>query len=270
MNLQKILKRENLKLKRSLGQNFLINKDIANKVVKIANINGDEKIIEIGIGSGMLTREIVKYGVQVIAFEVDLRLKKLHKDIVQADNVKIYYKDFLKYKLENIELSKVKYIANIPYNITSPILEKILFNGPDFILAVLMVQKEFAERIIAEPGTKAYGALSVKTNTFSNIQKVMSISRKNFFPEPNVDSSVLKFTMKGEKTIPFEEKREFNKFINLCFSHRRKQLKNNLKSLIDKPEELLKKHRIDPKARAEQLKIEQFVSLFEGYKRVVK
>ncbi|MFO7882150.1 MAG: 16S rRNA (adenine(1518)-N(6)/adenine(1519)-N(6))-dimethyltransferase RsmA [Kosmotogaceae bacterium] len=270
MKLQKRLRKENIRLKKSLGQNFLINKDIANKIVKIANINGDEKIIEIGMGSGMLTREIVKYGVQVVVFEVDLSLKQLHKDIIQANNVKIYYKDFLKYKLENIESSKIKYIANIPYNITSPILEKILFNGPDFILAVLMVQKEFAERIIAEPGSKAYGALTVKMNTFSNIQKVMSVSRKNFFPEPNVDSSVLKLTMKVENVIPFEERKKFNRFINLCFSHRRKQLKNNLKGLIDKPEEFIAKYGIEPKARAEELDLEQFISLFEGYQRVVK
>ncbi len=270
MKLERFLKEMNIYPKKSLGQNFLINKNVARRIVNAADVKLDETVIEIGVGTGVLTEELAKHTKNIVGFEIDRNMRKLHDDLLSLDNVEIIYEDFLKYDLYNYSEDKIKYVANIPYNITSPLLEKIIFNGPEFVSAVLMVQKEFAERILAEKGSKKYGSLTVKLRVFLDISKEIEISRKNFYPVPNVDTVVVKLDFKKDTPIALHNRRDFNRFVNICFSHRRKQLKNNLKGLMKKPEEFLNNYGIDPKIRAEELSIKQFVSLFEGYQRVVK
>lgn len=270
MNYERLLKKLKIFPKKSLGQNFLTNKNIAYRIVRSADVKVDETILEIGVGTGILTEELAKQAKIVVGFEIDRNMRKVHLDLLSMDNVEIIYDDFLKHDLYNYSGEKLKYVANIPYNITSPLLEKIVFNGPRFISAVLMVQKEFAERLLAKNGSKKYGSLTVKMNAFLDITKKMDISRKNFYPVPNVDTTVVKLDIKKDFLIDFSKRKEFNKFVNACFSHRRKQLKNNLKAFIEDPEKFLESYGINTKIRAEELSIEQFVSLFKGYQRVVK
>jgi 16S rRNA (adenine1518-N6/adenine1519-N6)-dimethyltransferase len=270
MKVEKLLRKLKIHPRKSLGQNFLTNRNIAERIVKLSGAKKDETIIEIGVGTGVLTEEIAKHAKNVIGFEIDRNMRKLHRDLLSMDNVEIIYDDFLKQDLYNYSVDKLKYIANIPYNITSPLLEKIVFNGPKFISAVFMVQKEFAERMLARHGSKKYGSMTVKLKTFLNINREMNISKRNFYPVPNIDTVVIKLDFRKNIPIDFSNRKAFNSFVNVCFSHRRKQLKNNLKGLVEKPEEFLEKYEINPKIRAEELKIDQFVTLFKEYKRVVK
>ncbi|WP_129408276.1 16S rRNA (adenine(1518)-N(6)/adenine(1519)-N(6))-dimethyltransferase RsmA [Marinitoga lauensis] len=253
------LKKYNIYLKKSLGQNFLATLDYANKIVQKAGITNDDTVIEIGPGAGTLTEALAKTGAKIFAFEIDLRLKPLLKERFQNyANINIQFIDFLKADLS--KFNKPKYVANIPYYITSPILEKIFLETPDFQLATLMVQKEYGERMLAKSG-KNYSPLSIFVQFFCNVEKLITVPPHAFIPNPKVDSVVIKLTPKHN--IPDIDKNNFFKFVHIAFSQRRKTIKNNLKSLFgDKTEDVLKKCNIDPKTRPENISIEKFIEIF--------
>ncbi|WGS65805.1 16S rRNA (adenine(1518)-N(6)/adenine(1519)-N(6))-dimethyltransferase RsmA [Marinitoga aeolica] len=253
------LKKYNIYLKKSLGQNFLATEVYAKKIVQKSGITNEDTVIEIGPGAGTLTEALAKTGAKIFAFEIDQRLNPLLVERFQNyNNVNIQFIDFLKADLSNFE--KPKYVANIPYYITSPILEKIFLETPDFQLATLMVQKEYGDRMLARSG-KNYSPLSIFVQFFCNVEKLITVPPHAFIPNPKIDSVVIKLTPK--ENIPDIDKNKFFKFIHIAFSQRRKTIKNNLKQLFgDKTEEILKKCNIDSKTRPENITIDQFINLF--------
>jgi len=267
MKTLEILKKYNITLKKSLGQNYLLNENIPKKMVSFSKLDDSFTCIEIGTGLGILTLELSKYVKNVISFEIDRRLDTIHKDILDKKNITIKYEDFLKTNLNIFEGKKIAYIANIPYNITSPLLEKIFSESPEFEFIVLMVQKEFAQRMNAKEGTKAYGAMTVNLNSQAKIENGFTVKPDEFIPKPKVESSVIKLI--PDYKVDKEHFNEFRKFVNLCFSQRRKKLKNNLKKITEDPEKLLNSVSIDEDIRAEKLKTEEFKKLFFAYKKTI-
>ena len=265
MKTAEILKKYNIFLKKSLGQNYLTSTNIPKKIVNFTEIDKSFVCIEIGTGLGILTSEISKRAKIVFSYEIDKRLIQVHKDLIKENNVIIKYENFLKADLNIYRGEKIAYVANIPYNITSPILEKIFFDSPKFEFIVLMVQREFAQRMNASMSTKEYGAMTVNLNTQADFIKGFDVKSSEFIPKPKVDSSVIKILPNYK--IKKSDFKEFRKFVNLCFSQRRKKLKNNLKNISENPLELLKTVSIDENARAEQLSIKEFINLFYAYKK---
>jgi len=243
----------------------LTSTNIPKKIVNFTEIDKSFVCIEIGTGLGILTSEISKRAKIVFSYEIDKRLIQVHKDLIKENNVIIKYENFLKADLNIYRGEKIAYVANIPYNITSPILEKIFFDSPKFEFIVLMVQREFAQRMNASMSTKEYGAMTVNLNTQADFIKGFDVKSSEFIPKPKVDSSVIKILPNYK--IKKSDFKEFRKFVNSCFSQRRKKLKNNLKNISENPLELLKTVSIDENARAEQLNIKEFINLFYAYKK---
>ncbi len=256
MKTSDILKRYGIKLKRSLGQNFLSDSRIAKRIVEIAGVDG-EIVVEIGTGSGVLTVELAKVAKTVYTFEIDRSLQNLLSDVLKDfDNVKVFFEDFLKADLSFLNKG-FSYVANIPYSITGPIIEKILREGR-FKKAVLMVQKEVGDRITAKPGSKTFGYLSALVQTFCDVEKIFRVSKSHFVPNPEVDSVVVKFIPK-KNGLDFKS---YRKFLSVLFSKKRKTIKNNLKGLINNSEEFLVKFGFDPMKRPEELPVDELVKLY--------
>lgn len=263
MKTSELLNRYQITLKKSLGQNFLSNPDIAFKIVEKSDVKKDDTIIEIGTGAGVLTEEIAKKAQKVITFEIDLRLKPLLEErFKDYENVEIYFVNFLDFDLSKLRnYRNLKYIANIPYYISSPILEKIFFESPEFLYAILMFQKEFAERIMSKSG-KNYSPLSIFVQTFCEVEKVLEISKSHFVPSPKVDSVILKLAP-TDKYVKNITPQKFMKFIHICFSHRRKTLKNNLKGVNLKIEDLFDRINLNHMIRPEEVPIEKYIQLYK-------
>lgn len=255
--------KSDLILKKSLGQNFLIDRNIINKIKESLNIERDSLIIEIGPGSGALTKELIKFNAKVLCFEIDKRLKEI-LDEIKSDNLEIIYEDFLKVNLKEI-LSKYNYnklyvIANIPYYITSSIINKVV-DETNVDEMVLMVQKEVGDRILAKPNTRDYSSLSVFLQFNFKIEKVTIVNKNSFKPRPKVDSVVLKFISNKNK---YEVKSidKLYELIRESFKHKRKNLKNNLYNYdLDKINKVLNKYNKDLTFRAESLTIEEFIDI---------
>lgn len=260
-------KMDAFKYKKSLGQNFLNDRNILSKIVSSSNIFPNSLIIEVGPGNGALTKELIKTGNYVLAFEIDDRLRSplelLEKD---NENFRIVFADFLKVNannyINNYKYDKLYVIANIPYYITTPIVTKIIdVINPDVF--TIMVQKEVGSRLMASPNTRDYGSLSVYSQFKYNITKICDVSRNSFFPKPDVDSIVLKFEKKLD-TSEFTNMDLFFKFVRDAFKHKRKNLKNNLCLYnLNKIETFLKTIGKDLTYRAEQISIDEFVNLYK-------
>ena len=256
---------KNFEYKKSLGQNFLIDQNIINKIINSIDIREDSIIIEIGPGSGALTKKLVELNANVISFEIDTRLKeeldKLEKD---NNNLKIIYEDFLNIDLNKfLKTKKYKnlyFVANLPYYITTAIINKITKESNPTEM-ILMVQKEVAERFSAVPNTKDYGSISVFLQYNYDISKVAIVSKNCFFPVPKVDSMVIKFKSK-ESNLKVNNENVFYKLIKDSFQFKRKNLKNNLKKYdLEKINNVLKKYNKDLTARAESLTVEEFIDI---------
>ncbi len=252
-----------LKLKKSLGQNFLIDHNIIMKIKESLNVERDSLIIEIGPGAGALTKELIKFDAKVLCFEIDKRLKEI-LDEIKSENLEIIYEDFLKVDLKKI-LTEYKYnklyvIANIPYYITSSIINKVI-DETNVDEMVLMVQKEVGDRILAQPNSRDYGSLSVFLQFNFKIEKVTIVSKNSFKPRPKVDSMVLKFTSNKNKYNVKSISKLYD-LIRESFKHKRKNLKNNLYNYdLNKINNVLKKHGKDLTFRAESLTTEEFIDI---------
>ena len=257
---------EDFKFKKSLGQNFLIDNNIKKKIIESANIQEGSIILEVGPGNGSITKELVKLGVPVIAFEIDERLKEeLNK--IEASNLSLYFCDFLNVDLKSIlkyyNYSKIHLIANLPYYITTPIINKVIMET-NIDEMIIMVQKEVGDRFKAQPNSKDYNSLSVSLQYYFDIFKVTLVSNSCFVPKPKVDSIVIKFVRKNE-VIPVTDEEMFFKFVRDAFKQKRKNLRNNLKSYnLDKIEKSLKELDKDLTFRAEQLSISDFAYIFNS------
>lgn len=254
------LKKFNIKLKKKYGQNFLAEDTIAKKIVKKANIKEEDFIIEIGTGAGTLSEEIIQESKTLLSFEIDETLKDLLKERFCDENkIDIVFKDFLSVDISQYDNKKPIYLANIPYNISSPILEKIFLETPNFKRAYLMVQKEFGERILGLY-KKDFSPLTVFSQYFCDVRNVLEIPKSAFIPMPKIDSLVIEFKPHNKYDL---NSKDFMKFVKTCFSMRRKTIKNNLKRITNNADDILKSLNINPKNRPEDLSVENYVELYK-------
>lgn len=251
--------------KKKFGQNFLNDENILKKIVKESEIPDDTLVIEIGPGAGALTNKLKEVAKNVLAYEIDLDLQNILIDKFKDTNVTFIWEDFLnrniKEDIKEYKYSHIFVVANIPYYITTPIVEKIINSGVDVEKVVIMVQKEVGDRFSAKPGNKDYGSISVFLNYYYNIKELFIVSKNCFTPRPNVDSVILSLEKRIDRPQVQDEKVLF-KLIKDSFRFKRKNLRNNLKEYdLVKVEEILKKYNKDLTARAETLDLEIFVDI---------
>ena len=248
--------------KKKYGQNFLQNEQVIDEIVNTISPCEDDLIIEIGPGSGALTRKLLKYNTNLLAFEIDEDTKEYLLPL-QNNKTRIIYEDFMQSDIKK-HISKISYknlyiIGNLPYYITTPILEQIINLNINEKSLTIMVQKEVGERFLAKPHKKEYGYMTVILNYTYEIEKIVDVPRKDFIPSPKVDSVVVKLTKKENLQI------DYNKFIKITkesFQFKRKTIYNNLKKYDkNKLEEILKKHNATLQDRAEDLDLETFIDL---------
>lgn len=250
----------NIKAKKSLGQNFLQDENVLKKIANSIKTNEDDLIIEIGPGKGALTKYLQKKNSFLTCYEIDLRMKEILKKF-ENEKTQIIFQDFLKANIiedhQKYNYKDIYVIANIPYYITTPIIKHIL-NQEKIKSMTLLVQKEVAERFTAKPKSKAYGSLTVYLNYYFNVTYLFDVSRSAFYPVPNVESAVVKFERKNEKSN-LKNEEVFFKLINDSFKMKRKTLKNNLKGYeLDKIKNVLEENNLNENVRAEELSLEIF------------
>ncbi len=252
--------------KKSLGQNFLQDKNILENIVAAANVNGNSLTIEIGAGSGNLTKEIAKVSKHVLCYEIDTRLENiLDESLKDYNNIHIIFDDFLKRDIKedikDYEYDNLYLIANLPYYITTPIIEKIIESNLKFQKIVVMIQKEVGERFNAKPGMKEYNSLTVYLNYYFDLKKEFIVSRNCFIPKPNVDSIVISLVNKKD-LLYLKDINYFNKLLKDSFKFKRKTIRNNLKNYdLTIVEKVLNKYNFNLNTRAEDLPLIVFVDL---------
>jgi 16S rRNA (adenine1518-N6/adenine1519-N6)-dimethyltransferase len=263
-----------MKTKKQFGQHWLRNERVLDRIITAAKISPTDRILEIGPGTGILTRKLVAAASAVVAVEIDRDLcALLVKKMGHIDNFLLLENDFLGLDV-NSSLNDFpnfqnanKVVANIPYNITGPILEKLLGNivhpaEQPFDSIVLLVQKEVGERLFAKPSTKAFGALSIRVQYLADCELICPVPARDFSPPPKVDSAVIRLTPR-QLDLKANNPKMLDNLVRLGFSTRRKMLRNNLQSAIDREDlvELLASLGIGAEIRAEDLSIEQWIQL---------
>ena len=251
------------KMRTRLGQNFLIDKNIAKKIVKSADISVLDTVIEIGPGYGILTDELSKISKKIIAVEIDKKLsEKLIEKYKNQKNIKLINTDFLKYNPPKKQ--KLKFVANLPYYISSAVISKIL-PLPNWDTAVFMIQKEVANRLKSQPNSSDYGVLTIACQVFCSVEKMFNVPGTCFEPKPEVTSTVVKLKRLKNPLIKKNEEENFFRIVKSAFLHRRKTLLNSLclelKNDKKKLEEKILQAGISPLCRAETISIDGFVKL---------
>ena len=271
-----ILKKHGFTFKKSLGQNFLIDSNILNRIVDGAGVDETVGVIEIGPGIGSLTEALAKKAKKVISFEIDGRLLPiLAETLADYNNVEIINNDILKVDVDNIiaekmsDCDKIMVVANLPYYITTPILTHLIENTEKIDGYVVMMQQEVANRLNAKVGTKDYNSLTILLNYYTDVEYLCTVPKKVFVPAPNVESAVVKIMTKEKKE--FEVDQKFFKFVRSCFVQRRKTLLNNLISSYgkDKKQDLQAScfnSEIEATRRSETLTLTEFYNLYNNLK----
>jgi len=260
--------------KKKLGQHFLIDRNILNKVIRTAEVGKEDVVMEVGPGLGEMTLALARSAKRVIAVEIDARLAEiLKKKLADCTNVEVVQSDILKVDFKHLfkkEGHPVKVVANLPYQITTPLLFRFIEAREVFSTFTLMLQKEVAQRMAASPGGKEYGRLSVLLQMFLDLSVCFFIPPSGFFPHPKVESAVVKMVWKEEPVVNLRDEEWFKKVVKACFGYRRKTLVNALKhSELPLPESIesrMEKIEIDPRRRPETLTIEEFVRLADALK----
>ncbi|WP_126441860.1 16S rRNA (adenine(1518)-N(6)/adenine(1519)-N(6))-dimethyltransferase RsmA [Streptococcus milleri] len=273
-----VLERHGFTFKKSFGQNFLTDTNILQKIVDTAEIDKHVNVIEIGPGIGALTEFLVENAAEVMAFEIDERLMPILADTLQEfENVKIINEDILKSDLQawikefaNPELP-IKVVANLPYYITTPILMHLIESRIPFSEFVVMMQREVADRISAQPNSKSYGSLSIAVQYYMTAKVAFIVPRTVFVPAPNVDSAILKMTRRDKPAVEVKDEPFFFKVSKASFTHRRKTLWNNLTSCFGKSDEIktrleiaLNNADLSPNVRGEALDLQEFSRLSDS------
>lgn len=253
-----------MKAKKYLGQNFLVDNNIINKIIAEIPANENDLIIEIGPGRGALTSKLKTKSSFLVAYEIDTDLKPI-LDKFENNKVKILYKDFLtsniKEDIKDINYDNLFIVGNLPYYITTPIIEHIIKEDLNIEKLIIMVQKEVGNRFMAEPKSKDYGYITLLLKYYYNITKVVDVSRYAFNPVPKVDSCVLSLTKKNNNKIIDTDK--YFTFLKQAFKYKRKTLKNNLDSKdYLKAKEVLDKYNYSENTRAEEISEEVFIEIF--------
>ena len=282
---KEILKKHGFSLKKSLGQNFIIDSNILTNIVHTAGLNKQTNVVEVGPGIGALTEHLARSSKEVIAFEIDDRLLPVLDDTLSPyDNVTIINKDVLQANLKEILSGKVDLaeplmvVANLPYYITTPIIMYFLESAIRIDALVIMMQKEVAERVTSTPGSKAYGSLSIAVQYYMDAEISFIVPKTVFVPQPNVDSAIIKLTRRETPAVEVIDEKVFFEVTRAAFVQRRKTLWNNLIGRYGKNDlvkekliEALDYAEIDPKRRGETLSLTEFGKLADGiYLKLLK
>lgn len=274
--IREIKDKHGFKISKSLGQNFLTDKNIIDKIIESADIGENDLVIEIGPGLGVLTREAAEEAGKVVAVEIDNNLIPiLEENLADFNNIEIINQDILKVSLINVleqndiinghKREGIKIIGNLPYYITTPIIMKILEDRVPADSITIMMQKEVADRIKAEPGSKTYGALSAAVQYYCTVEDVAKVPKEVFFPQPKVDSAVIRLDIRKERPVDLDNEDVFFACIKSGFGQRRKTLSNSLSGVCGLSKEAvleaLTEAGIDPVRRAETLSLEDFANL---------
>lgn len=267
-----ILKKYNIKANKSLGQNFLINDEVVNKIIEASDISKTDLVIEIGPGLGTLTKKLLDRARRVICIELDKNMIEILNErfalydnfqLVNDDVLKVNLKEIIEKEKKNSNIEKVKIVANLPYYITTPIIMKLLEDKLQLESITVMIQKEVADRLIAIPGEKNTGAITYSIYYYATSQKILEVSNNSFIPEPEVTSEVIKLNIRKENIVKPKDVNKMFQIIKSAFLQRRKTLLNSLtnSNIFKNKEEginILKNINLDENIRPEQLTLEQF------------
>ncbi|WP_319402235.1 16S rRNA (adenine(1518)-N(6)/adenine(1519)-N(6))-dimethyltransferase RsmA [uncultured Anaeromusa sp.] len=264
-----ILKRFGIRMSKKLGQNFLVDPSVVAGIVKAAGIQEQDVVLEIGPGIGTLTQGLAETGAKVVAVELDRHLLDVLAHTLEGyENVRIVHGDILKIDiLQEVGCGPFKVVANLPYYITTPIIMELLEARLPIDYMVTMVQKEVAERMAAEPGSKAYGALSVAVQYYTKPHVLMIVPPRSFIPAPAVDSAVICCERREKPAVEVEDEALFFRVVKAAFGQRRKTLANALKAGGFPQEQLqlvLAKAGIDAMRRGETLSLDEFAAIANG------
>lgn len=270
-----ICKRFNIKMSKKLGQNFLIKRGIVDEIVHAAELTVGEPVLEVGPGIGTLTQGLAQSGADVTAIELDRRLLEvLDTTLASYDNVRIIHGDVLKLDVSMIMNHKpFKVVANLPYYITTPIIMSLLESKLPIERLVVMVQKEVALRMVAKPGTKDYGALSVAVQYYTEPDIVLDVPPKSFLPAPAVTSSVIRCVLRDKPPVDVIDEKLFFRVVKAGFAQRRKTFSNTMKTTgltRDRIEELLAKANIDGQRRGETFTLQEFADVANAWATLIK
>lgn len=270
-----ICKRFDIKMSKKLGQNFLIKRGIVDEIVHAAELTPGEPVLEVGPGIGTLTQGLAQSGADVTAIELDRRLLDvLDTTLASYDNVRIVHGDVLKLDVPTIMNHKpFKVVANLPYYITTPIIMSLLESKLPIERLVVMVQKEVALRMVAQPGTKDYGALSVAVQYYTEPDIVLDVPPKSFLPAPAVTSSVIRCVLRDKPPVDVIDEKLFFRVVKAGFAQRRKTFANTMKTTglsKDRIEELLEKANIDGQRRGETFTLQEFADVANVWASLIK
>jgi dimethyladenosine transferase len=266
---KEIIKQYGIKPNKKLGQSFLIDINVINIIANAANISQEDIVVEIGAGIGVLTENIAQKAKRVIAVEIDRNLVEVLKDKLGGyDNVEVHCGDILKFDFNFISEthnSKIKIIGNVPYNISSPLIFRLLSFRPVISDFMLMLQKEIVQRLVSVPNNKIYGVPSVILQMFASAEKIFDVPSTCFYPQPKVESAIIKGAFREKPLVHLQDEIFFTGLVKAAFAQRRKMLINNLKKskLLEGVsesflKEALKLAGIDGQRRGETLSIEEF------------
>lgn len=277
-----VIRQHKFTLKKSLGQNFLVDENILRKIVEAAGLTEESHVLEIGPGAGALTQFLAESARKVIAIEIDQRLEPILKETLQGhENVSVRFGDVLKMDLQQVITEEcppdvpITVVANLPYYVTTPILMKLLTGDVPIQTIVVMVQKEVAGRLGAVPGEKSYGSLSIAVQYMADPEIIMTVPKTVFVPQPNVDSAVIRLNVRSDKKVEVADEAFFFRLVRASFAQRRKTLVNNLMNNLfskDKKDEILavlNAAGIDPGRRGETLTIHEFAKLSDHFQNLI-
>ena len=272
-----IMKKYHIKANKNLGQNFLIDEEVIEKIVNASEITKEDCVIEIGPGLGTLTKELLEKAGKVISIELDKKMLTILKDrFALYDNFELINNDVLQVDLKNIistekekGFKNIKVVANLPYYITTPIIMKLLEEKLDLESITVMVQKEVADRLIAIPSDKETGAITYSVYYYAKGEEILEVPKTSFIPEPEVTSKVIKLNIRKEPAVKVKSPEVMFRIIKCAFMQRRKTLLNalvNTKVFLNKDEgiKILKKIGLREDVRAEKLKIEDFAKITDS------
>lgn len=273
-----IMRAHDIQMKKSLGQNFLVEPRMLEKMIEAGQVDATTTVIEIGPGIGALTEYLARHAKRVLAFEIDQRFVTiLAETLADYDNVQVVHRDILSVDFAEPEFAWLKdeekliVVANLPYYITTPIIMNLIASGLPFQSLVMMMQKEVAERMTASVGTKAYNSLTVAIQNEMESDIAFIVPKNVFIPKPNVDSAVLRLKRRSQPQVEVSDNEAFQHFVQNAFKQRRKTLWNNLKSAYvneayaaEQLEQALERVGIQATRRAETLTIQEFAQLFEA------
>lgn len=274
---KEIIRKHGFSFKKSLGQNFLIDMNIMNRIVGAAELDEHTGALEIGPGIGALTEQLARQAGVVAAVEIDQRLIPILDEVMEPySNVSVVHGDVLKVDLKQLfaekfsTAEKVSVVANLPYYVTTPIMMKLLEERLPLKNIVVMIQKEVAERMAAKPGGKDFGSLSIAVQYYSEPDIVCTVPGTVFIPQPNVDSAVIRLKVREQPPVKVQDEQRFFEVVQASFTQRRKTLWNNLKSRYandlgtEALQAALDEAGIEPSRRGETLSLEEYAKLSDA------